>query len=123
MQEGDIILTSIPQADGQLKNRPAVILRKMPLYGDLLVCGISTQLRHYVDGFDEIISPIDTDFRLSGLWRESLIRLGFLVVLPRHRILGSIGEISLGRHNRLMRKLSDYLIADLSQLGYPSCCP
>ncbi len=56
MQEGDVVLTPIPQADGGTKNRPALILREMPPYGDLLVCGLSTQLRHYVAGFDEIIS-------------------------------------------------------------------
>jgi hypothetical protein len=27
MKQGDIILTPVPQADGKLKNRPAIILR------------------------------------------------------------------------------------------------
>ena len=48
MNEGDVILTPIPQADGNVKNRPAVLLREMPLYADMLVCGVSTQLHHYV---------------------------------------------------------------------------
>ncbi len=82
MKEGDVILTPIPQADGQVKNRPAIILREMPPYRDVLVCGVSTQLRQQVDNFDEIISPADADFPLSGLLAESLIRLGFLAVLP-----------------------------------------
>ncbi len=56
-----------------------------------------------------MISPADTDFKSSGLRSESLIRLGFLAVLPRHRVLGSIGSISAERHKRLLRKLSDYL--------------
>src|SRR5262249_12473053 len=30
MKEGDVILTLIPQADGRVKNRPAIILREMP---------------------------------------------------------------------------------------------
>jgi mRNA interferase MazF len=67
MKEGDVILTPIPQADGRVKNRPAIFLREMPLYGDLLVCGISTQLHHYVSGFDEIITPADIDFGASAL--------------------------------------------------------
>src|SRR5665213_3749099 len=33
----DVVLTSLPQADGKGKNRPAVVLRVMPEYGDLLV--------------------------------------------------------------------------------------
>jgi hypothetical protein len=35
--------------------------------GDLLVCGISTQLRQTVADFDEIIEPSDADFKSSGL--------------------------------------------------------
>ena len=41
MKEGDVILTPVPQADGTIKTRPAVILREMPPYKDFLV---STQL-------------------------------------------------------------------------------
>lgn len=113
MQEGDVILAPILQADSQVKNRPAVVLREMPVYQDLLVCGITTQLHHYVDGFDEIISPAEPDFELSGLREKSLIRLGFLAIIPRYRILGAIGEISPERHGRLLKKLSDYLTANL----------
>jgi mRNA interferase MazF len=39
MKQGDIILTAVPQADGQTKNRPALFLREMPPFGDALVCG------------------------------------------------------------------------------------
>jgi len=45
MKEGDIILTPMPQADGQVKNRPAIYLREMPHFRDALVCGVSTQIR------------------------------------------------------------------------------
>ena len=110
MKQGDVILTPVPQADGKIKNRPAVILREMPPYGDLLVCGISTQLQQCVKGFDEIISPEHKDFESSGLLSKSLIRLGFLAVLPRSRIPGSIGSISPMRHKRLLKALSNYLI-------------
>ncbi len=88
MKEGDVILTPIPQADGAIKNRPAVVLREMPPYRDLLVCGVSTQLHQQVNDFDEVISPSDLDFAGSGIIAESLIRLGYLAVLPRSRILG-----------------------------------
>lgn len=110
MQEGDVILTPIPQADGTVKHRPAIVLREMPPYRDVLVCGISTQLHHCVNGFDEIISPNDPDFVASGLLSESLIRLGFLAVLPRKSVPGTIGAISSERHRRLLKRLSDYLI-------------
>ena len=67
MKEGDVVLTPVPQADGAIKNRPAIILREMPPYRDLLVCGVSTQLNQQVMDFDELLSPSDADFAASGL--------------------------------------------------------
>jgi mRNA interferase MazF len=104
MTEGDVVLTLVPQADGTIKNRPAVFLREMPPFKDLLVCGVSTQLRQEVKSFDELISPSDADFVSSGLVRESLIRLGFLAVLPRNQVAGKIGSISPERHKRLLER-------------------
>ena len=111
MTEGDVVLTPVPQANGQIKNRPAIVLREMRPYGDLLVCGVSTQLNQRVPGFDEIILPTEADFAASGLVSASLVRLGFLAIVPRRSIAGSIGVISPERHKRLLKALSDYLIA------------
>ncbi len=105
----DVILTPIPQADGTVKNRPAVVLRALPPFQDLLICGISTQLRHEAKGFDEIIAVGDNDYVGSGLVSTSLIRLGFLAVLPSSKIVGKIGSISAARHQRLLKNLSEYL--------------
>jgi mRNA interferase MazF len=108
MKEGDVVLTPVPQADGSIKNRPAILLREFPPYRDFLVCGISTQLRQEVKGFDQI-SIADSDFAASGLKSPSLIRLGFLAVLPRAKIAGSIGAISNDRHARLLETLANHL--------------
>jgi mRNA interferase MazF len=113
MTEGDLVLTPIPQANGQVKNRPVLVLREMPPFHDLLVCGVSSRLHQQVSGFDEPITPSDPDFAASGLRTASLIRLGFLALLPRRTIIGSIGAIAPDRHARLLRTLSDYLIKDL----------
>ena len=110
MKEGDVVLVAIPQADGTRKNRPAIVLREMPPYQDLLVCGVSTQLREEVEDFDEVIGPQDSDFESSGLVAESLIRLGFLTVVAQNRIVGAIGQISPVRHKGLLQKLSKYLL-------------
>ena len=112
MNQGDIVLTPVPQADGVIKNRPAIFLREMPPYRDLLVCGVSTQLHQEVKGFDEVIDLSDGDFETTGLRAASLIRLGFLAVLPRSTIIGSIGSISSERHKRLLTKLSNYLLEE-----------
>ena len=74
------------------------------------MCGVSTQLHQQVKDFDAIISPSDADFAISGLKSESLVRLGFLAVLPRSRIAGSIGSIASERHQKLLKTLSDYLV-------------
>lgn len=110
MNQGDVILTPVPQANGILKNRPAIFLREMPPYRDVLVCGVSTQLHQEVKGFDEVIQLMDFDFKSTGLRSVSLIRLGFLAVLPRSAVIGSIGAISSERHKRLLKTLSDYLV-------------
>ncbi len=114
MKEADIILTPLPQADGEEKNRPALLLRELPPYGDFLVCGISTQLHQAVTGFDEIITNNDPDFSSSGLIADSVIRLGFLAVLPCQNIIGGIGHISHERHAQLLKNLSTYLVRDVN---------
>ncbi|MBP0013712.1 MAG: hypothetical protein J7545_14490 [Roseofilum sp. SBFL] len=85
----------------------------MPPYKDFLVCGVSTQLNQHVTGFDTIIDSNDLDFATSGLRSNSLIRLGFLAVIPRQQIIGSIGKISSERHQKLLKTLSDYLVNSL----------
>jgi mRNA interferase MazF len=110
MKEGNVILTPIPQADGQIKNRPALLLRIMPRFKDALVCGISTRLHQEVADFDEIILRQDEDYAESGLVSDSLIRLGFLSLIPSRQILGNIGSISPVRHQRLLKNLANYLV-------------
>ena len=88
MKSGDIVLASLPQADGKTKLRPALVLKQMLPYKDLLVCGISTQINQEVLGFDEIINANDIDFIESGLIQKYLplgicnlepIRCGLLI--------------------------------------------
>ncbi|HET6879234.1 MAG TPA: hypothetical protein VFI31_03725 [Pirellulales bacterium] len=110
MTEGDVVVLPMSLADGSVKNRPAVILREMPPFRDYLVCGVSTQLHQAVTSFDEIIVAADADFLSSGLRSDSVIRLGFLHVVARRAIVGSIGSIAHERRMRLLKTLSDYLV-------------
>ncbi len=109
MKEGDVVLVPLPQADGRIKNRPAIVLRAMPPFGDLLICGVSTQLHQQVARFDELIEPSHADFNASGIKAASLIRLGFLAVLPAASFLGVIGSISAERHHRLVERLANHI--------------
>lgn len=112
MNEGDIVLIAMPQSNGQIKRRPALILRSIPPFGDWLLCGISTQLRQQVPGFDEIIEPSHSDFAGSGLKSASLVRLGFLSTFPPSALLGKIGRIAPERHRRLLEHLASHLLAN-----------
>lgn len=87
------------------------MLREMPPFGDFLVCGLSSQLHQGVPEFDEWIETADDDFVESGLLVSSVIRLGFLAVLPKMRIIGTIGNVSSDRHELLFQRLSHYLVA------------
>ena len=113
MKEGDVVVAEVPQADDRRKRRPAVILREMPFHRDLLICGISTRLHLHVPSFDEVIAPSDPDFPSSGLLSPSIVRLGFLSVVPKKNVLGSIGSIAPERYWRLLRTLSSHLVANL----------
>ncbi len=92
-----------------MKDRPVLVLKRMPPYQDFLVCGLSTQLQHAVADFDEAIRPGDSDYPTSHLKAASVIRLGFLAVLPRAQFKGRIGRISSARLDRLLIRLSDFL--------------
>lgn len=110
MKEGDVVILPMPIVGGGAKARPAIILREMPPFRDVLVCGVSTQLHLAVQDFDEVIAASDADFISSGLHASSLIRLGFLQVVARRDVAGSVGSIAAERHKRLLQTLSDYLI-------------
>ena len=109
MNEGDVALASLPQATGASKARPVVLLRQLPPFGDWLVCGVSSQLHQLVAGFDETVVTTDADVVRSGLKTSSLIRLGFLAVLPMNEILGRLGDVGQKRHARLLNRLAEYL--------------
>jgi mRNA interferase MazF len=109
MKEGDVLLASLPQGDSAAKNRPVLFLKLMPPFRDFLVCGISTQVQQAVPGLDEVIAPADADFRASGLKAASLIRLGYLAVLPRSDFKGRIGSVAPLRRSRLLTRLSEFL--------------
>jgi mRNA interferase MazF len=85
VNEGDVAVTPRPQADVRVKSRPTMALGRMPGFGDRLVCGVSTQSHQEIAGFDDPILADQDDDPASALKCPSLIRLGFLAVLPESR--------------------------------------
>lgn len=75
------------------------MLRRTSIVIDLVALRLSVLLFGVHYSFDQ-----------RGLEEEvgkSLIRLGFLTVVPQSRIVDVIGSVSSARHQRLLKKLSD----------------
>lgn len=106
MENGSIVITALPQADGQVKNRPALLLCRVPPFDDWLLCGISTQLHHAVSDADEVLRDTDSDFAATGLLRSSVIRTRYLATIPASSIKGRIGSLSLDRMQRIYQSLA-----------------
>jgi mRNA interferase MazF len=111
MNPGDVVLISLPQiAGGAPKLRPALVLATLPgAFQNLLICGISTQLRDLAPDWDELIAVTDADFHDSGLHRTSAIRLSYLYAADPREISGTIGQIGDERLQRLRERLASRL--------------
>jgi mRNA interferase MazF len=111
-KSGQIVLFKFPQTDHlDAKLRPALLIGRLPgQLGDWLICMISSQLRNYVEGFDEIIHQDATDFSDSGLKAASVVRVGRLAVVDQSILIGSIGEIAPERLARIKSGLSNWLL-------------
>ena len=111
-QAGQIVLFRFPQTDlEEGKLRPALLLGKLPgEYDDWLICLISSQARHFIPEFDEIVQEGDLDFAESGLKVPSVIRVGRLAVVEGEILLGAIGKISLERLRNVKERLSKWLM-------------
>ena len=111
VQAGQVVLFHFPQTDlTRGKLRPAIILDKLPgSFDDWLICMISSQTRHYIDGFDVMITTADADYAKSGLKHRSVIRTGRLAVVDEGMLLGAIGEIDSKRLAQVKVNLVNWL--------------
>ena len=57
-----------------------------------------------------MISAGTSEFAGSGLKVSSVVRLGFLAVLPESHFVGKLGSVSGATVIMLLRRLSDYLV-------------
>jgi mRNA interferase MazF len=109
---GDVSLAQLPQADGGEKVRPVLILCLLPgRFGDLLVCGISSQIHQREPEWDDLVQEGDPDYADSGLRTAAIIRLSYLVALPADSIEGAIGRIAPDRLDRLRSRLGHHIAA------------
>lgn len=73
---------------------------------------ISSQTRHHLPEFDEVMQESDNDFAESGLKVASVIRVGRLAVISGDILLGAIGQISNDRLVRIKKHLAEWLIQE-----------
>ena len=97
------------QSDGLIKFRPAVLIKKVPPFDDLLVCAVSTQLQNFVPGLDIIMKEGEPDFPKTRLKQSSVIRVAKLATIPASGVEGEIGKISRERYQQLLNKLNSFL--------------
>jgi mRNA interferase MazF len=111
MTPGDVVLIRLPQTGiGPPKLRPALVLSPLPgPFQNVLLCGISTQLRDVEPDWDELVGSGDADFSASGLRRNSAIRLSYLYAAENREISGAIGRIDPHRLRRLLTRLAGLL--------------
>lgn len=109
---GQIVLIPFPQPDlVEGKLRPALLLGRLPdVHDDWLLCMITSQLRHAIPEFDEVVAESDPDFTHSGLKVTSVIRNGRLAVVQGAILRGAIGEISAARLQRIKQRLARWLV-------------
>ncbi len=94
---------------GGLKPRPVLLLRELPGFGDYLACGISSQLHQAIEGFDLILSPGSPEFASAGLRAESVVRLGFIGVVPVMKMTRRLGRLPLNVLASLQTRLANHI--------------
>jgi hypothetical protein len=97
---GDIAIAPFTHTDlTEGKNPPVLLLGRLPAYaGDWLGCMITSQLHHFTEGIDVIISESDPDFKSTSLKTSSLVRATRLMVTSEDQMTGGIGAVSRERY-------------------------
>ncbi|MBL4818159.1 MAG: type II toxin-antitoxin system PemK/MazF family toxin [Deltaproteobacteria bacterium] len=108
---GQIVVFAFPQTNLlNTKLRPALLIQRLPgKYDDWLTCMISSKTNQAIPGFDDIINEVDNDYANSGLKTSSVFRVGRLAVQEQNIFLGSIGEISDSRLQRISENISSWI--------------
>ncbi|MCB9169974.1 MAG: type II toxin-antitoxin system PemK/MazF family toxin [Flavobacteriales bacterium] len=119
MEEGRVVRVAFQQADGELKLRPAVVLKRMGADRDLLVCAISSKLHREMPGVDVVVDQQHPDFPGMGLPFPLLIRSAYLTTVPLSAVQDPIGAVRPETLRRIVAQLTTYLNARSHPRGSP----
>ncbi len=111
ISEGDILLFRFPQTDlGGGKLRPALLLKRIQGdFDDCLVCMISSQIRHQIEGLEIVLNKEMPDFSKTGLKQESLIRTSRLAVVQSDIFTGKLGSLPAEIFDVVRSRLADWI--------------
>jgi mRNA interferase MazF len=111
--EGDIVLIRYPNTDGSRgKRRPAVLLKGVDNnFGDWIVCMVSTQLQHCIEGLEVVIAAKEPDFSSTGLRSDSLLRTSRLAVVSESMFELELGTLSSQRLREVKERLARWFVA------------
>jgi len=102
--KGKIVLIPFPFTDlTSAKLRPALILYEGRR--DVVVAFISSRVPEQIDLASIRIGEEDTEFPLTGLKKESIIRLDKLATVLKDMIIGEIGAVG----EKLKKKINEKL--------------
>lgn len=111
MRAGDVVRVALPQADGQKKSRPALLVACFPPYGDWLVLGISGSLGLEVSGFDIRINQDHPSYQSARLGFPGIIRMGHAHVVPSAWIEGVMGRIDEATLQLARKRLAEHILS------------
>lgn len=107
MKRGTIVLTQFPFTDlTSTKRRPALIVsRELSSKRDVIVAFISSVIPDQITDTDLLITSDDSHFKMTGLKRNSVIKLNKLCTINTSAFSGELGEI----HNEKLLAVNDKL--------------
>lgn len=109
---GDILAFRFPQSNqipGKL--RPTLVIKEIEGgFDDWLVCMITTQIRHKVEGLEVIMSESAKGFSHTGLRKESLIKTSRLAVVHSDIFEGRLGCLSNETFETVRNLLSEWIL-------------
>lgn len=109
--KGDVVLVKFPYTDlSTIKKRPSLVI-SASWYNrtrcDVIVLPISSKLSSSPRRDDYVLSK--EDVRLSGLLKDSVVKLGKIMTLEKGFVLRKLGHLPEDTFRKIMRMINDVL--------------
>ena len=107
-QPCEVVLLPFPFSDlSSTKRRPALILRSLEAYGDIVALAITSRSSH-----PAVVALEPGDFELGSLPKLSWVRCDQVHTFDQSLILGRIGKLTPEAYERVLKALCSELGCD-----------